>query len=1622
MVALAAAAAVLAPVATSPAAAQSSGSGDGVVVIANGWSPADVGAAAPLADRLGAAVLYASKGALGQPTVDALEELAPSRVLLMGGPAALTSAVESQVRRTLAGVAVERFSGTDRIDTAAKAALSAPTAPAGRTVVIASGWSPPDVGAAAPLAASLGGSVLFANKNSLGAPTVTALRRLAPSQIIVVGGTAALSTRIEAELGKVVPGVQTRRLAGTDRTDTAARGTAESGAGLGAPVVLADGWSPADVGIAAPLAATLGGSVLVTERSKLGERTAIALSSLSPSRIILIGGSERLARAVDADLERRHAGVPRVNVAGADRIATAALAALLGVQASAQQERFEDAVATVAPGDADCDAAPRLDVRGIRVVDPPANLNDPTATLTVAEVVRIAGGCVLVDYVALAGRTVAEVRRLLADEPSVFAVGEPPRGFEPLHSTSPHTDYGIGTGGHHDDGSTEQWALHESYMKQLWDGWDPDNPVTVAVIDTGVDTRHPDLENRIASSPLDDDCHNTDTEGHGTHVAGIIAAESNGQYITGVAPKARVLPVGGVVKGTTCEGGPALAMIDILNRPEASRPKVINMSFGRNFVGRPPTEYLGFHPAYRQEYKASCRGLDGQYERVTDLASRVDDLEEIVGDLSTQIDNNCDPFRQMLEIAEKLKVVAVAAAGNCFEKCDAWHVPDNSDGTLTWREDVENAFSFPAVYSNVIAVAAVDQRGDRAAYSSVHDYVEIAAPGGNHDPGILSTVPLAACDTETLEADGETHTYWSPNGCGTDDEPKECQDSSSPDPNVFNEPSACAHYVGYASGTSMASPFVAGVVAHMLNRHPDASPEQVRQALRQTARDRGDAGKDDEYGHGIVQPLAAIERLGKILEDAKPRLESLRAWSTSCAPDECQRERGTELTLVNVSNSEDTAFDPKDPAYTATVPKGTQIVTVEGIAEKGFELSSISPPDADPSTPGHQVRLSDAVSVPQSKRADKPGTSAAVGERFLEVVGADWSGAVIVASAENFPDGLAAASLAGSLRAPILLTPKNRLDPAIAKFVSDNNVSEVVIMGGPAAVTAPVERSLQGIVGTSAVSRIWGADRYQTALRIAERVAAEAGQTTLLCGTDQRAVFIATGRNSADALAASPAAYAAKTPVLLVDPRASSLHPDVRAFIRDQRIDTAVILGGTKAVPQRLQEQLDALSTVNRVTRVAGANRYATAAEFAHDITSDCYDDVEAVTIANGQGFTDALAAGPLTAELNGVLLLTGPNDVPPDTLDAMTQLGREAQLTNITLALLAIGDIAQDENAITDSVDSDRRLVHEEAAKSISSREMHTCAITEGGYIRCWGRNLYGEANPPEGRFAALKVGEFHSCALEFDQTVICWGRDWHGQIDPPAGKFAVIDPHWQHSCGIRPDGGVECWGAGRQSDPPSGQFTHVATSLSHSCGITFDRTIACWGSNGEVQRNVPSGTFKDIEAGDRNFCGIRTDGTVTCWGENARGQNNAPPGTFLAVAPAWNTCGIRTNGTISCWGNRLGRQTPPAGTFVAITTGAEHACAVRTDGSVECWGINNRHGQLDIPDDAQRIETTSSRREYLRTFSERAERITITTTEPVTTSKPANDSINVEIQLDVTDPQNPISTKTYFLTIHTE
>ena len=203
-----------------------------------------------------------------------------------------------------------------------------------------------------------------------------------------------------------------------------------------------------------------------------------------------------------------------------------------------------------------------------RTLDPDADCPvavGPESLDGVVEVLRIEGGCAIVDYVALGGRSVSEARvEILASDPAAHAVGLPPRDLQPDVWQTPPSPYdgdGYGAG--------DWWHLDRLGARVLWDpagweytddsgnqrrvaGWSED--VIVAVLDSGT-FAHRDLEgslvDAVGGSWLDMECHRDDRSGHGTHVAGLIAAQrGNGRDVAGLAPEARILPIHLLSAGT----------------------------------------------------------------------------------------------------------------------------------------------------------------------------------------------------------------------------------------------------------------------------------------------------------------------------------------------------------------------------------------------------------------------------------------------------------------------------------------------------------------------------------------------------------------------------------------------------------------------------------------------------------------------------------------------------------------------------------------------------------------------------------------------------------------------------------------------------------------------------------------------------------------------------------------------------------------------------------------------------------------------------------------------------------------------------------------------------------------
>ena len=170
-----------------------------------------------------------------------------------------------------------------------------------------------------------------------------------------------------------------------------------------------------------------------------------------------------------------------------------------------------------------------------------------------------------------------------------------------------------------------------------------------------------------------------------------------------------------------------------------------------------------------------------------------------------------------------------------------------------------------------------------------------------------------------------------------------------------------------------------------------------------------------------------------------------------------------------------------------------------------------------------------------------------------------------------------------------------------------------------------------------------------------------------------------------------------------------------------------------------------------------------------------------------------------------------------------------------LLLALAALGAAGDWQHA--DAQDGRR-------AVAVTVGVSQTCALLDSGAVECWGRNDYGQADAPTGRFSAVSAGLIHTCGLRETGAVECWGDNLDGQADAPAGRFSAISAGWSHSCGLRETGAVECWGyyPDGRADAPAGRFSAVGAGWYHSCGLRKTGAVECWGGNDEGQTDVPA------------------------------------------------------------------------------------------------------------------------------------------------------------------------------------
>ena len=218
-----------------------------------------------------------------------------------------------------------------------------------------------------------------------------------------------------------------------------------------------------------------------------------------------------------------------------------------------------------------------------------------------------------------------------------------------------------------------------------------------------------------------------------------------------------------------------------------------------------------------------------------------------------------------------------------------------------------------------------------------------------------------------------------------------------------------------------------------------------------------------------------------------------------------------------------------------------------------------------------------------------------------------------------------------------------------------------------------------------------------------------------------------------------------------------------------------------------------------------------------------------------------------------------------------------------------------------------------QDSRASVSAGKDHSCAVLESGEAVCWGDNIYGQADVPEGKYLSVSAGRGHSCGVRESGEVVCWG--WHHvdrgegvvveRVRHERGKFRFVSAGVGHNCGILDSGAVICWGQTipeQLPEAPEGRYRSVSAGFVHNCGILESGAIVCWWVLDEATHlvdsiEVPEGMFRSVSVG-RESVGEELRRSA---GGTAAGISPLNSLTFLSVTCA----GRELGGGGLPWGN---------------------------------------------------------------------------------------------------------------------
>jgi len=399
--------------------------------------------------------------------------------------------------------------------------------------------------------------------------------------------------------------------------------------------------------------------------------------------------------------------------------------------------------------------------------------------------------------------------------------------------------------------------------------------VKTCIVDSGFHVGHADLpKTGVTGFPAD---WNQDGCGHGTHVAGTLAALNNDEGVVGVVNQGMDLVIVKIFNAK-CEQIASSDLANAVDQCVNAGAKVINLSLG----GDVPTEYerAAFESAWRRgAVIVAAAGNDGttsmqypaSYASVISVAAATSNSTAIAdfSQRNVQVDLTA-PGVSVLSTSPFEARHFLSVGGKRFDGAGFEYARTTAGitGNLVNGGTCGTAGS----WAGKVVLCA------RGGYSFAQKATAVQKGGGvaaviyNNEAGLF---------VGTL---GTTTTWTIPVISLSQEDGLAAKAYVGSSAKVVNQ--ELTNGSGYVSmsGTSMASPHVAGVASLVWGEVPTATNTQLRMALESTAQDMGPAGRDDASGYGLVQAQAAVEALrSQPFVNAAP----IPAFSSHCVGTTC---------------------------------------------------------------------------------------------------------------------------------------------------------------------------------------------------------------------------------------------------------------------------------------------------------------------------------------------------------------------------------------------------------------------------------------------------------------------------------------------------------------------------------------------------------------------------------------------------------------------------------------------------------------------------------------------------------------------------------------------------------------